>query len=143
LSVLRAGDVLRYLPFVVWFFVAFALIAIGTGLFLSDRAFVARSLPIVGEVRSVDKASAFVEWRDTEGRAHDHTMSASSAGTYVAGQRVQLRYDPAAMDDVRGDALPFGAIIVGCIGVAFLGFGMAVVVVGLRRDRARAHAAVI
>lgn len=136
----------RYLPFIIWFFIAFGLIAVGTGMFLTDRAFVARSLPVVGEVTGVSKAwvnseqrwTAAVVWRDAGSRAHEYAVSSSSAGTYVEGQRIALRYDPVVPSDVRADGLPFGAITVGGIGVAFLGVGIAVVVAGLRRERARA-----
>ena len=90
-------------------------------------------------VKSEQRWTAHVVWRDRDGASHDYALVATSGGTYGAGQRVALRYDPAAPDDVRTDTLPIGAIIVGGIGVLFLGFGLTVVVAGLRRDRARAR----
>ncbi len=142
---------MRYLPFVIWFGVAFALIAIGTGFFLRDRAFVARSFPVDGKIVSVhhgyvnseQRWTANIVWKDRDGGAHDYALFASSGGTYGAGERVELRYDPAEPTDVRTDTLPIGAFITGGIGVAFLGFGLAVVVAGLRRERMRAHGATI
>lgn len=142
---------MRVLPFIIWFAIAFGLIAVGTGFFLSDRAFVARAVLVDGEVVSVEHGwvnseqrwTAKIVWRDREGAAHDFALLAASGGTYGAGQHVRLRYDPAVPSDVRADALPMGAIITGGIGVALLGFGLAVVVAGLRRDRVRARGAPI
>lgn len=136
-----------YIVFGIWFTVAFALIAIGAGIFLSDRAFVARSIAVEGEVASVNHSyvnseqrwTAYAIWRDGAGTAHDYTLYASSAATYGAGDRIALRYDPARPSDVRTDDLPIGAFIVGGIGVVFLALGVSVVVGGLRRDRARAR----
>jgi len=128
----------------IFLVIGLSLLGGAAALVVRNRNFEARSIATQAKVISVGKAQkpdgtfqyhGTATWSDRDGHAHPYEVYSESAGSYVEGQVLALRYDPGDPYDVRSDSPSYAGLVLGAIGLVFTGIAARAAVQELRAKK--------